>query len=655
MTIPLRRTLPRLTHACLTALLVAGMPLPGSASAVLLDPMADMSIEELANIQITSVSKKPEALADAAASVYVITADAIRRSGADSLPEALRLAPNLQVAQVSGSGYAITARGLNGSTTSAPNKLLVLIDGRSVYSPMFSGVFWDAQDVLMDDIDRIEVISGPGGTLWGVNAVNGVVNVITRGAQDTQGTLAALSAGSRGADGAVRRGGRSGGIDWRVYAKHLDRKHTALASSVASGGRVNDARHQSQIGFRADWESGADRVTVHGDAYRGRSEQAEPGSVSTGVPLQLGNIETAGANLTGLWKRSLASGGRVSVQAYLERTLRTVPPTFRQALNMADVQFMHSLPERGAHSLAWGANYRRSHDVIDNSVHLAFMPGRDGQTWASVFAQDEIVLGEAVRATLGARVERNDYTGAEWLPTARLTWKVAPAHTLWAGLSRTVRAPTRLDADVFIPGVPPYVLQGGPAVRAEVAKVAELGYRGQPAAGLSASVTVFYNDYDHLRTTELGPDMTYLVFGNRMHGRASGIEAWGSYQLSPRWRLAAGMTGLHERLSLKAGSFEADAPGTAGKNPSHTVSLRSTYDLGGDKELEVALRKVAALSNPDVPGYTALDARLQWLVSKALTVSLTGRNLNGGHGEYGAIGIRTEVPRSVALRLVWQQ
>jgi len=612
---------------------------------------ADLSIEELANIQVTSVSKKPERLLDAPASVFVITADDIRRAGSRSLPDALRLAPNLHIGQISNSGYSISARGLNGSGNSGPNKLLVMIDGRSVYAPLFSGVFWDVQDVMLEDVERIEVISGPGGTMWGVNAVNGVINITTRSAHATQGSLAVAQGASDGADLAFRQGGRSGDASWRLYGKAFTRER----NETAAGGRVNDAWRQAQVGFRADWERGNDVFSLNGNVYRGEPEQPEPGAISvTGTDLRLGEIDTHGTNLTGRWERVLADGGRLSVQAYLDHTRREVPPTFTESLNIADLQFQHTLPAWGAHSLVWGANYRHSWDRVVNSDVIAFLPGRDQQSWASVFAQDEIALRPDLSLTLGARVERNDYTGNELLPTARLSWRLNPRHALWSALSRTVRAPTRLDVDAFIPGRPPYLLRGGRQVRAEVAKVFELGYRGQPLPGLSYSATLFHNEYDHLRTQEIDPTFTFLTFDSLMEGDATGIEMWGSYQLSNAWRMSAGYTALHERLRLKPGSNDAAGPGNAGKDPEHTLQLRSNYSFDDKRDLEVALRKVAALENPAVPDYWALDARFGWRLQRNLELSVIGRNLNGGHGEYGPIASRAELGREVGVKLVWQ-
>ncbi len=640
-------TSPLLRLSGIVPLLLA---LPAAANTMPGTDIADMSIEELANIQITSVSKKPEPLARAAAAVYVITADDIRRSGAASLPEALRLAPNLQVGLSSNGAYGISARGLNGSGNSAPNKLQVLIDGRSVYTPLFSGVFWDAQDVMLEDIERIEVISGPGGTLWGVNAVNGVINITTRAARDTTGSLGMLSASQDGYGAGFRQGGAMSGGHWRVYGKYLQQK----ASELHNGGRVDDERRQAQVGFRADWESGASRFGMHGNAYRGKAEQPRPGVIQTGAAFALGQIDTTGINLTGHWSHALAGGGSVSVQGYVDHTERTVPPTFAEDLDIVDLQFQHSLPVKGAHTVVWGASYRTTWDEVGNSDFIAFLPATTRQKWASLFAQDDIALSSNLRLVAGARMERNPYTGTEFLPTLRLAWTAAPAHTLWASASRTVRAPSRLDADAFIPGRPPYILRGGPMIRSEVARVYELGYRGQPLPQLSYAMTAFHNDYDHLRTQEIDPSGTFITFGNLLEGKAQGLEMWGSYQATPAWRLSAGLMLLDETLRMKPGSTDKNAPLIAGKNPSHTAQLRSSFNLSADKELEVGIRRVGRLSSPDVPAYTAVDARFGWSIRKGLTLSVTAHNLNGSHGELGPIATRTEVDRSLGVKLVWQ-
>jgi iron complex outermembrane receptor protein len=634
----------------LGALLVAAV-LPVHAASTT-DDLTRLSLQELGDIRITSVSKKAERVADAAASVYVITADDIRRSGARSLPEALRLAPNLQVARGSEAGYAISARGMNGSNTSAPNKMLVLIDGRSVYTPLFSGVFWDVQDVVMEDIERIEVISGPGGTLWGVNAVNGVINIITRGAADTQGAMVAAAAGNRGSEAVLQHGGRLGETGhYRVYGKYLQRNHT----STESGTPVDDAGHKSKAGFRIDWAQSGDSFTLSGNAYDGSEGQPAPGAISiAGVPLVLGDVTLSGANLLARWDRRFEGGSGLSLQAYYDRSERIVPPTFGQKLDIVDLQLQHSLRRMGMHSVAWGANFRHSRDRVENSPYFAFIPADVEQTWTSLFVQDEMAVRENLRFTLGTRLERNDYTGIEVLPNARIAWSFAPDHMLWSAASRAVRAPSRLDHDSFIPGAPPYLLNGGRDVRSELATVYEIGYRGMPAPRFSYSVTAFHTEYDDLRTTEIDPGFTYLFFGNGMEGRATGIEMWGTYQAAPAWRLSGGFTALREKLWLKPGSDDIDGPSAAGRDPSNTWQLRSSWSLGERRDFDLGVRHVAALDKEDIPAYTTLDARFGWRPTDAMELSIAGTNLLGRHSEYGAQATRSEFGPGVWVSLLWK-
>jgi len=617
------------------------------AAQPLQDSLTDLSLEELSNIEITSVSKRAERLSDAPTSVFVITAADIRRAGVTSLPEALRLAPNLQVARASATGYTVSARGFNSSSA---NKLLVLIDGRSVYTPLFAGVFWDVQNVMLEDVERIEVISGPGGTLWGVNAVNGVINVITRSASQTQGGLATAGAGNREDRAGFRYGGSSGDVDYRVYALHSDLKHT----ETAAGDLVNDAAHHTQVGFRADWARDGDSFKLQGDAYTGRRDQPLPGSLAiSNFRLDLGQISVSGANLLGLWERRLASGATTTVQAYYDRTQRTVPPTFADRQDILDLQFQYAAGVIGAHTPVWGAEYRYGKDRVDNSVYVAFLPARLDQTWISLFAQDEIALREDLRLTLGARLERNDYTGGEFLPNARLAWKAAPNQLLWAAASRTVRAPSRFDRDVFVPGQPRFLLRGGPDVVAETANDYELGYRGQLTASTSLSATVFHAVYDHLRTQEIDPNRSYFFFGNGMQGTTTGLELWGSYQATPGWRLHGGFSRLRQNLQLKPGSNNVSAVQTAeGANPARWWSLRSSLDLGAHGEFDATLRYVAALASPEVPSYTALDLNYGWQAHPNVRLSVSGQNLlGGGHGEFTGSATRTELGRAGFVKL----
>jgi iron complex outermembrane receptor protein len=611
--------------------------------------LASLDLQALMKLEITSVSRRPERLSDAAASIFVITGDEIRRSGATNLPEALRLAPNLDVVQVSASAYSVSARGL--SNTSA-NKLLVLIDGRSVYTPLFSGVFWDVQDVLLEDIDRIEVISGPGGTLWGVNAVNGVINIITRSAKDTQGGLLAAGAGNRKTIGALRYGDHAGPhADYRLYGKYFDLRHTETANGTVK----DDAGHKGMAGFRGDWARGADHFTLLGAAYKGGEGQPPPGSISIGgVKLALGVISLSGLNLTAVWKRHLDNGSTITAQGYFDRTERIVPPTFAERLNIFDLQLLYSRRLAGIHTVAWGAEYRHGMDRVTNSIYFAFLPAHVNQRWVALFAQDEIALTKGLRLSLGARSEHNDYTGSEFLPSVRLGWNVAPDHLLWAAASRTVRAPSRLDRDAFVPGTPPFLLTGGPDVVSEIAKVYEIGYRGQPARSLTFSVTGFHSFYDHLRTQEIAPSRTSLFFGNGMKGTTSGAEIWASYQAARPWRLSAGFNELVEHLQLKPGSNDtAGLIAQLGRDPKRSWRLRSSFDLAGRGELDVIARHVSQRSNPAVAAYSAVDVRCGWRPRRGIELSLTGQNLfDKGHSEFTDISTRTEIGRGVFFNLV---
>jgi len=619
---------------------------PSNASGI--KDLVGLSLEELGNVIVTSVSKKREPLSDAPASIFVITNDDIRRSGATSLPEALRLAPNLNVAQFSASGYSISARGFNSQSA---NKLLVLIDGRSVYSPLFHGVFWDVQDVMLEDIDRIEVISGPGGTLWGVNAVNGVINIITRSSKDTQGGLIATGAGSQETDTSLRYGGQVGSdANFRLYAKTFDRDHTVTASNSP----VNDGWHQSEVGFRSDWARNGDSLSVQGNAYRGVEAQPVAGEIQiAGVKIAYGDVLTSGENLSVNWTYQLDGGSNINVLAYLDRTERNVIPTFDDTQDIFDLQILHTLQPMGAHTLNWGAEYRYGIDTVVNSQYIAFLPAKLNETWSSLFAQDQWALRDNLQLTAGARLERNDYTGNEFLPNIRLAWKIDHNNLLWSALSRTVVAPSRLDHDLFVPGAPPFKLAGGPNYESEVARGLEIGYRTQPVSNFTYSVTVFRTLYDHLRTAELGPSHTNVIFGNGMEGATSGVEMWGNYLVNNTWRLSAGFTALKEDVHLYPHNGFQQVQVFTGPDPAQTFILRSSFDLPHQTELDFTLRHVTALSNPYVPTYSALNTRLGWKATKSLELSVTAQNLIGsGHGEFDPVATRTELQRSIFFKAV---
>jgi iron complex outermembrane receptor protein len=631
--------------ACGIALSLTAMHAHADMLAPSAQDIADLSLEELANVQVTSVSKRPESLSNAASSIFVITGTDIHRSGATTLPEALRLAPNLEVARVDARNYAVTSRGFS---SAFENKLLVLIDGRTVYSPLFSGVYWDVQDVVLEDVERIEVISGPGATMWGANAVNGVINIITKSAAATQGALLSATAGKDERNGAVRYGGALGnGGHYRVYAKYADNDDLR----TEKGATALTGWHREQAGFRTDWGDAARSVTVQGDVVDGRLHQQGTA-----------DIQVRGANLLGRVNQTFDGGSTATLQMYWDHTDRDQPQAFVEHLDTLDLQLQHAIDLGEKNRLVWGGGYRWGHDRVQNGPAFGFLPGTLNLHWANLFAQDEFALRENLRLTAGLKFEENNYTGVEVLPTLRLAWNPQPAALVWSSLSRSVRAPSRIDHDLYSPtvpavvnGVPQYGIAGGPDFESEVANVFELGYRAQPTTSLSYSATAFYGRYDKLRTLEANPNGTGSVFRNFAHGDTRGVEAWATWQAAKAWRLSGG--GVVQRIETAANPGSRDtlgATGLATSDPSHYWMLRSSYDLAAGQELDVTVRYVGALPKPAVPSYTAVDLRYGWRVSKGLELALIGRNLlDPRHAETGAAPGRHSFERAVLLKLVW--
>lgn len=608
--------------------------------------LADLTLEELAGIQVTSVSKRPETLADAPASIFVISGEDIRRSAATTLPEALRLAPNLQVARVDARNYAISARGFN---SPFENKILVLIDGRTVYSPLFSGVFWDVQDVVLEDILRIEVISGPGATLWGANAVNGVINIITKPAVETQGVLASAGASRNQRSGAVRYGGTlSNGGHYRVYGKHASNDDSRRADSS----RLADGWTRNQTGFRSDWQRAHDAFMLKGDVYDGKLHQ-----------LGTSDIRVGGANLTGRMQRQLADGSELKLDGYVDYTERDQPNAFHERLTTINLELQHIKMFQDIHTLTWGAGYRLGADRVNNGPLFAFLPGNRNLRWIDVFVQDEIALRQDLRLTAGLKLENNSYTGTENLPSVRLAWKPSATQLVWGAASRSVRAPSRIDRDFFAPtnplvvnGSPQYAVAGGPDFVSEVAKVVELGYRVQPTSALSYSTTIFHASYDRLRTLEPNPSGSGSVFLNKAFGRSTGIEMWTNWHATPAWHLSAGFVAQRVRVEVDPDSRDMTGASNLNTNdPSSYWMLRSSYDISARQEFDVTLRRMGALPRPVVPAYTTIDMRYGWKISRELELSVIGQNLlESTHAEYGAPANRSESERSVFLKLTWR-
>ena len=606
-----------------------------------------LSIEELARIDVSSVSKSAQPLSDAPAAIFVITHDDIQLTGATTVPDLLRLAPNLQVAQITANSDAISARGFNGS---AANKLLVLVDGRTVYTPFFSGVFWDSLTAPVDDIDRVEVISGPGATLWGANAVNGVINITSKKSSDTQGGLLEVGGGNLERQVNLRYGGRlSDDLTWRAYVGASDWSH----SNTAAGLDAHDGWNRYQGGFRADWARPKDLITVQGDVYRGAEEQ-----------LVGAHQIISGDNVLGRWTHTADDGSTLQVQAYYDYLRRSVAGRFADYLSTYDLDMQHSFTLAGAHQIVWGGGYRITRDdfpITPQPPLIQFFdPQRRTLGFGNVFAQDTVSLAP-LKLTVGLKLENSAYSGLEALPSVRMSWKVTDQTLLWAAISRAVRAPSRLDRD-FVQISPRVTITGG-NFQPEKVIAYEAGYRGQPSPRSSLSVSVFYNVYRDLRSFEFSPGgVLPLTIENGMEGETWGVEAWGAYQVTRRWRLSAGFNWLHEDLKFKPGSSRIGGVQTAGDDPRYQGSLRSTLSLTDRLTLDLDLRGVGAPPAPASPAYAELGARIGWAISDRVELSIRGDNLlHDHHAEFGsatanvqlgAVGV--ESARSVLVDTRWR-
>jgi iron complex outermembrane receptor protein len=608
-----------------------------------LSDLGQLSIEELANLPVTSVAKRAEPIGQAPAAAYVITHEDIERSGARSVPEMLRLAPNLQVAQTGASGYIITARGFSGNPAfqAFTNQLLVLIDGRNVYTPIFSGVYWDMQDVLPADVERIEVISGPGATLWGANAVNGVINIITRTAADTQGGRVDLGAGNLETFWSARYGGKIGdAVAWRAYVKTFWAKDTLAAPRQGN----NDHWSRPQAGFRVDWTpSPADMLTVQGDAYRGSA--ALDGSVDQII---------SGANITSRWNRTMGAWGAVQLQAYYDRTERgAVSTSGRSWLETVDVDFQHSFQLGARNSVVWGAGGRVNRYEIDPGNGLTFDPPHRDLKLGNLFAQDSLSLTKKAQLIVGLKLEDDAYSGVAVLPNLRLSYAFTPDAMIWAAASKAVRSPTPFDRDVVETIGGSVFLKGNNQFDPVELTAFELGVRARPITNLSVSLSAYYNIYDKLRSIEITPKtFTPLYWGNGMQGDTYGLEAWGDYQLTSWWRLSAGLNLMAERLKFKSGASGIVGVTQAGDDPAAEGHLKSSMNLGPRVTLDADLRAVSQLPDPKTPGYAELNARLAWSLTDRLQLALSGMNLlHEHHREFPAPAAL--IPRSAYLSLSW--
>jgi iron complex outermembrane recepter protein len=618
--------------------------------------LKQMSLQELLDIEVTSVSKEPENITETPSSIQVITQDDIERSGASSIPEALRLADNLDVAQKNSHDWAISARGFN---TALANKLLVMIDGRSVYTPLFSGVFWDVQDYLLEDIDQIEVISGPGGTQWGANAVNGVINITTKSAKDTQGVYMEAGGGSELRDfSGVRYGGTlASNVYFRVYGKYFDRNDEVFGD----GSNATDSWNMAQGGFRVDAQQSSQNLfTLQGDYYNGDE------NIATG-----GTARVNGNNIIGRWTDTFSDEADMSLQVYYDRTHLSDPIAallFAPAgiltddLDTYDVDFQDHFRLGERNRFVWGLGYRFTHDEVAPAPALSFSPSILEQNLFSCFLQDEVMLHPKLHLTIGSKLEHNDYTGFEVEPSARLQWDFIPKQMLWAAVSRAVRTPSRVDRDLSEPAPPSplILLEGSSDFVSEKVIAYELGYRAQLGPKVFTSVSSFYNVYSDIRSTSTNAPDAFglplpLFFQNNLEGQTYGMEFSTTYQVLDWWRLHGGYDLLKENIHVKPGEEDFNDALNETSDPQQQFQIRSSMDLTRNVDLDADLRWVDTLHNNNgptpgtVPSYFELGTRIAWRVNKNVELSIVGQNLlHDQHTEYGFPNSdREEIVRSV--------
>lgn len=633
----------------LLALAAGGVPgLNGQASASppSLNEYKKLSLEELLEVKVTSVSRRAEPASRAAAAVDVVTAEQIERTGAASVQDALRLATGLQVSGFGGHSYAISSRGF---ASLAANKLQVMQDGRSLYSPLFSGVFWDAYGAMLEDIDRIEVVRGPGATMWGANAVNGVVNIITKDAQATQGGLVSVGAGSEEkAFGAFRYGGKAGAQTYyRVYGRFHDRDGMALPGGADSPATPSE----QQAGFRIDSQArNQARLTLQGDYFYNETEVG---------PNQQGSNRDI--NLLGRWTRQFGADTEFQVQGYVDRFERSVPGQMRDERNTFDVdsQYRTRLGER--HEVIVGANYRQSADETGAAGTTQFLPRGRTTSMVGAFVQDEITLVPARFAiVVGSKFQWDSLDGFEPQPNLRAIWTPDDWHTVWAAASRAVRMPTRIDEDLRflpIPDSQVVAVRGNPDFKPEKLNAFEVGYRVRPSKRLFLDFTGFAHDYDDLRSLEPTPPFGIpLVQYNRLDARTRGVEVAIKFEAAAWWRLSASFSHLDRDLLPQADSRDPNRGALEGNDASRLASLWSAMDLGRNVTLDAVIRHVGSLPLPSIPAYTEADVRIAWRPNESWQLALVGQNLlDRQHLEFGTPSPATsEVQRGFYVKTLWR-
>jgi iron complex outermembrane receptor protein len=634
---------------------------------------ASMNIEDLMDVHVISVSKQDQKMSQVAAAVFVIGQEDIRRSGASNIPDLLRMVPGLVVAQINANTWAISARGFNSQFA---NKLLVLVDGRAVYTPTFAQVFWDALDVPLEDIDRIEVIRGPGGTVWGSNAVNGVINIITKKAQNTLGTLVTGGGGTLEQGFGTAQYGRTtkAGAAYRIFATYHNRNHFP----DLNGEDGEDGSHLLHGGFRIDSElSKSDALTLQGDIYTGSEGESIIHSVLS-PPENLTVFrrgDLSGGNVLSRWNHSFSRRSDFTLQFYFDRYSRSGPQSSEDR-NTIDFDFRHHIDLGSRNDLNWGAGYRYSENHTVGTIDLAFIPDSQAGNLFNLFVADQITLiPDRLHIYVGAKLENSYFTGIDFAPSVRLAWTPTTRQTFWAAASNAQRAPSQRDVSLnaalaALPGPAEVAVLGNPEFHNEVVWAYELGYRTQVNKWFSADLATFLNDYRDLQTIEplpsffepnSSPPLLIIpnTFANNMHGATGGLEVSMHWKISDRWTLSPGYSFLKMHLYTDPASMDTtNAADAEGSSPSHQAQLLSHMELPHGIGWDSGAYFVGSLPAQFVRSYTRVDSQLIWRLSEGMQLSIVGQNLLQDHhvefNDYLSAVNPSQMKRSAYAKMTWK-
>jgi iron complex outermembrane recepter protein len=635
-----------------------------------------MSLEELTQIDVTILSREPERAFQTPAAIYIITGADIRRSGATSIPEALRLAPGVEVERIDANKWAI---GIRGFGTRLTRSVLVLIDGRTVFTPLFDGTYWEVQDTFMDDIDRIEVIRGPGATIWGPNAVNGVINVITKSSKETRGMLATAGGGNeeQGFAGFRYGGGNGNDFSYRFYGKGFTR-----GPEVHSDGQNFDDWRAAQGGFRMDWNKGGRALTLQGDFYMERAGESVQANTYTAPYTQVldANARLSGGNIMGHWEKTLRGGSDIQIQAYYDRTNR-YEPNLGERRDTFDIDFLHRIRLPARQQVSWGVGVQFSHaNDLEVVTGLTFVPSRRTDDLLSGFVQDEISLVEKrLSLVVGTKLLHTNFTSVEAEPSARILWTPSDSQTIWTAFTHAVRTPSDVEEDFFLAGYTGQTVGGlpllarfnaNPGFAPEQLNGYELGYRKLLGRNAGVGVAGFYNHYHDLLSEDFaGPvfletdpaPIHYLLpaqFRNGLLGNTKGVEVTPEWRPATFWRLRGSYSYLHMSLWKAPGSGDVGtAPGIVGSSPQHVAWVQSSFDVRKTIQLDVDWRYASALPGELVPAYSTADARFAWRFKEQFELAVAGRNLlQPSHFEAaGDPGPLVGIKRSAYLQLTWSK